>query len=289
MYQVIWSWTVCEFLHVPAAEGTVMPSIKVQAYFGCVLVCLSFSPTVAPAQVGAVHHYHCHVLRMSTKTVYSSSIVVSDVARGAMMQAWHQYMLSAYDLTPTPAAPDRYDCVDLGASPDQQQAALSYTEKSWTASSYRIVHVDYPPGAGAAPGSSAPVASSHDPLLIDPSSFPTVRAFMSCSTAGTGGANIYYTGVFAADLKTGNRGRGGRSALIIDRKVVDPASVQEVLDHFQAYLTHQGYKYVPGNSSACDVRPTEAEAKAAEHYRAYEGGGCTSGCGKIIETGWKQE
>ena len=112
---------------------------------------------------------------------------------------------------------------------------------------------------------------------------------MSCSTAGTGGVNVYYTSVFAADLKTGNQGRGGRAAIIIDRKVVDPASVQEVLDRFQAYLTQKGDKFVPGNRFACDVKDTEAAAKAAQHYRAYEGGGCTSGCSKIVETGWKQE
>ena len=104
-----------------------------------------------------------------------------------------------------------------------------------------------------------------------------------------GGVNVYYTAVFAADLKTGNSGRGGRGAFIIDRKVVDPASVQEVLDRFQAYLTQRGDKFVPGNRFACDVKRTEAEAKAAQHYRAYEGGGCTSGCSKIVETGWKQD
>jgi hypothetical protein len=262
-----------------------------QAYFAFVLGSASFSPAAASAQVGAVHHFHCRVLRMSTKTVYSSPVVVTDVRRGAIMQDWHQHMLSAYSLTPTPAGTDRYDCVDLGSSTDQQQAALSYDEKTWAASSYKVVHVDYTFGADPdASGSTArPISTAADPLLENPASFPTVRAFMSCSTAGTGGATIYYTGVFATNLRTGNQGRGGRTAIVIDRKVVDPASVQEVLDQFLAYLTQHGDKFVPGNRSACDVRATEAEAKSAQHYRAYEGGGCTSGCSKIVETGWKQE
>jgi len=266
-----------------------MSRIKVSAYIVSLLACSLLPQAQVFGQMGAMHHYHCHVLRTSTKTVYSSSIIVTDIARGAMMQDWHKHMLAAYSLTPVPAAPDRFDCVDLGSSAAQQQAALTYDQQSWTANNYKIISVDYAP-AGASSGSSAPVTSSTpDPLLVDPSSFPTVRAFMSCSTAGTGGANIYYTGVFAADLRTGNRGRGGRSAVIIDRKVVDPAAVQEVLDHFQTYLTQKGYKFVPGNSLACDVKPTEAEASAAKHYRAYEGGGCTSGCSKIVETDWKQD
>lgn len=258
-----------------------MPSIKVPAYFGFVLVSMSFSPAVASAQVGALHHFHCHVLDAGSKTVYSSPIITTDMRRGAMMQEWHQHMASAYSLAPTPTGTIRYDCVDLGMMPDKQQDALIFDEKSWEASNYKIVHVAY--SAGMAPSGEA------DRTLVDPATFPTVRAFMSCSTAGTGGVNVYYTGVFAADLKTGNAGRGGRAAIVIDRKVVDPASVQEVLDRFQAYLTERGDKFVPGNVYACDVKPTESEARAAQHYRAYEGGGCTSGCSKIVETGWKQE
>lgn len=265
-----------------------MRSIKVQAFFGILFGCSAISVAVASPQAAAAHYFHCHVLRVSSKTVYSSSIIVTTMPRGAMMQDWHKHMLAAYSLTPVPASPDRYDCVDLGSDAGQRQAALSYSEKNWAASSYQIVHVEYAPGESS--GSTAAAAPpAADPLLVDPASFPTVRAYMSCSTAGTGGANVYYTGVFAAQLKTGNRGRGGRSAIIIDRKVVDPASVQEVLDHFQSYLAQQGDKFVPGNVSACDVKPTEAAARAAQHFRAYEGGACTSGCGKIIETGWKQD
>jgi hypothetical protein len=258
-----------------------MPSIKVPAYFGFVLVSMFFSPAAASAQVGALHHFHCTVVNAGSKTLYSSPIVATNMAKGAVMQDWHQHMASAYSLTPTPTGTIRYSCQDLGSVRDKQQEALTFDEKTWEASNYKIVHVAYT--LGMAPSGEA------DRTLVDPATLPTVRAFMSCSTAGTGGVNVYYTGVFAANLKTGNAGRGGRTAIVIDRHVVDPNSVQEVLDRFQAYLTERGDKFVPGNVFACDVKPTEAEAKAAQHSRAYEGGGCTSGCSKIVETGWKQE
>ena len=63
---------------------------------------------------------------------------------------------------------------------------------------------------------------------------------------------------------------------------------QGVLDRFYAYLTQKGYKFKPGSNYGCDVNPTEAQAKAAQHKRAYEGGACST-CGKIVETGWKDE
>ncbi len=68
--------------------------------------------------------------------------------------------------------------------------------------------------------------------------------------------------------------------------MVPAVLAQTVLDHFYAYLTQKGYKFSPGSSSACDIQPTEAATKAAQHKRAYEGGGCST-CGKIVETGWK--
>jgi hypothetical protein len=41
-------------------------------------------------------------------------------------------------------------------------------------------------------------------------------------------------------------------------------------------------------SDACDIKQTEEEAKAAMHKRAYEGSPCST-CGKVVETGWKDE
>jgi hypothetical protein len=62
---------------------------------------------------------------------------------------------------------------------------------------------------------------------------------------------------------------------------------QSILDAFYAYLKQQGYNFKPGSNYGCDVSPTEAAAKAAQHKRAYEGGGCST-CGKIVKTGWKE-
>lgn len=99
--------------------------------------------------------------------------------------------------------------------------------------------------------------------------------FMSCSTSGGAGIDTYYTGVFP--IKTAKRSPNGFWG--------SPES-QPALDKFYAYLTQKGYTFKPGSSSGCDIGNTEAAAQAAQHKRAYEGGGCPT-CGKIVETGWK--
>ena len=115
--------------------------------------------------------------------------------------------------------------------------------------------------------------------------------FISCSTSGSAGVDTYYTGVFEIGAKAGSRpGSPYSPAYTVDegKTWLYPAVLsQTVLDHFQAYLTQKGYKFKPGSSSACDVKPTEAATKAAQHKRAYEGGGCST-CGKVAETGWKE-
>jgi len=134
-----------------------------------------------------------------------------------------------------------------------------------------VVAVDWtdrPAQAAEAHAAAAPATVSTAPS--------TGGSFISCSTARDGGVDTYYTDVFQ---QIGTAVRSPNGAWL-------SASSQSVLDHFQAYLTQKGYKFKPGSSSACDVRPTEAEAKAAHHKRAYEGGGCST-CGKVVETGWK--
>jgi hypothetical protein len=115
--------------------------------------------------------------------------------------------------------------------------------------------------------------------------------FISCSTSGGAGIDIYYTGVFEIGAKPGPRPRTPVSLAVSPdngNTWLWPAVLsQTVLDHFQAYLTQKGYKFLPGSASGCDVKPSEAAAQAAQHKRAYEGGGCSS-CGKIVETGWKE-
>jgi hypothetical protein len=112
--------------------------------------------------------------------------------------------------------------------------------------------------------------------------------FISCSTSGGAGIDTYLTGVFEIGAKPGRSPHppNAPGAYIGGTWLVPAVLPQTVLDHFYAYLTQKGYKFSLGSSSACDVQPTEAATKAAQHKRAYEGGGCSS-CGKTVETGWK--
>ena len=112
--------------------------------------------------------------------------------------------------------------------------------------------------------------------------------FISCSTGGGAGIDTYYTGVFEIGAKPGRSPHPPNTpgAYIGGTWMVPAVLAQTVLDHFYAYLTQKGFKFSPGSSSGCDIQPTEAATKAAQHKRAYEGGGCST-CGKIVETGWK--
>lgn len=122
------------------------------------------------------------------------------------------------------------------------------------------------------------------------SSAQSATFFISCSTSQDAGIDTYYTAVFEIGAKPGPVPRTPvtlASSVDGGKTWMYPAVLsQSVLDRFQAYLSQKGYKFKPGSSSACDVKPTEAAAKTAQHKRAYEGGGCSS-CGKVVETGWK--
>jgi len=125
-------------------------------------------------------------------------------------------------------------------------------------------------------------------MAAQSSSAPSATFFISCSTSGGAGIDTYYTGVFEIGAKPGRSPHppNAPGANIGGAWMVPAVLPQTVLDHFYAYLTQKGYKFSPGSSSACDIKPTEAETKAAQHKRAYEGGGCST-CGKTVETGWK--
>lgn len=102
--------------------------------------------------------------------------------------------------------------------------------------------------------------------------------FISCSTQGGAGFDIYVTGIFQTTKPV--------KYLPNRAKVVD----QSVLDDFYAYLTQKGYKFKRGSNEGCDVSPTEAAAIAAQHTRIYGGSGSCGYCGaKVVETGWKDQ
>jgi hypothetical protein len=136
-----------------------------------------------------------------------------------------------------------------------------------------IVPVDFtdtPAQAAAATAAAAPSAATPRPTAAS-----TGGPFISCSTSGGAGIDTYLTGVFQTTRPVRHLPSGGN--------LVD----QSVLDDFYAYLKQKGYNFKPGSNYGCDVSPTEAAAKAAQHKRAYEGGACST-CGKIVETGWKE-
>jgi hypothetical protein len=152
--------------------------------------------------------------------------------------------------------------------------SMDMLQKQWASSKTEAINTNWTgsPAESAAAAAATPATA----VTTQSSSAPSATFFISCSTARDGGIDTYYTDVFQ-EIGTAVRSPNGAWG---------SASSQSVLDHFYAYLTQKGYNFKPGSSSACDVRPTEAEAKAAHHKRAYEGGGCST-CGKVVETGWK--
>jgi hypothetical protein len=121
-----------------------------------------------------------------------------------------------------------------------------------------------------------------------PASEQSGTFFISCSTSGGAGIDTYFTGVFQTELKWKTLKGPGSGAFFVNGKTIDPASVQAILDHFYAYLTQKGDKFKPGSNMACDIKETEAEAQAAMQKRAYGGNPCST-CGKVVETGWKDQ
>ena len=199
---------------------------------------------------------------------------------GKVIQAFKTYMTTAYDLS-------KIQGPTAGCNSDVQASSVDSQEKQWAASKTEVIHVnwtDSPADSTAAAAAATPTAAA----TAQPLSAQSATFFISCSTSPDAGIDTYYTGVFDIGAKPGS-GKVTPYAVGVyvgGTWMVPAVSSQSVLDHFQAYLTQKGYKFKPGSSSACDVKPTEAAAKAAQHKRAYEGGGCST-CGKVVETGWK--
>jgi hypothetical protein len=137
-----------------------------------------------------------------------------------------------------------------------------------------------PSSSGCRPGDRNPSCSFNQPQPA-PAAQPTASSmggpFISCSTSGGAGFEIYVTGIFQTTKPVKQLPNGA--------KIVD----QSVLNDFYAYLTQKGYKFKPGSNEGCDVSPTEAAAITAQHTRIYGGGGGCGYCGnKVVETGWKE-
>ena len=202
--------------------------------------------------------------------VYVTPIIQADRGASDISTAFNQYMSATYDLSKIQSG-NGY-CRTVSSSPAQQAFMLSQLEKQWAASRAVVTHVDWT-GTPAQIASASAAASAPPPAA---SAAPAAGGpFISCATSGGAGIDTYLTGIFQTIRPIRHLPSGGN--------LVD----QSVLDDFYAYLTQKGYNFKPGSNYGCDVSPTAAAAKAAQHKRHYEGGGC-SNCGKIVETGWTE-
>ena len=160
--------------------------------------------------------------------------------------------------------------VDFSDTPAQQAAAA-------LTSATPAAQPPSPSSSGCRPGDRNPSCSFNQPQPEQPTTSSAAGPFISCSTSGGAGFEIYVTGIFQTTKPVKQTPNGW--------KYVD----QSVLDDFYAYLTQKGYKFKPGSNSSCDVSPTEAAAQTAQHTRIHGGPGSCGFCGnKVVETGWTE-
>lgn len=218
-------------------------------------------------------------------TRYLSPLFQADWDPAPVSMAYSVYIRDHYvhDLNPSAVLGPRCSAQSPAVLTGQHQTAMVGTKLF-----QHVVPVDFTYTPAQAAGGNAALAQVASATQTAAAQTAAATLFISCSTSGSAGVDTYYTGVFEIGAKPGRSPHPPNTpgAYIGGTWMVPAVLPQTVLDHFYAYLTQKGYKFSPGSSSACDVQPTEAATKAAQHKRAYEGGGCSS-CGKVVETGWK--
>jgi hypothetical protein len=270
----------------------------------------------APAVSAQSNAYHCvlYTTNAGKSVRFSSAPVQTQTDATTLNAAWKQYVIGTYHVSDQNAYGG---CQAVVGTLAQQETVVTSAEENYRRLGAEVVHVSWttapgqtlpapapspaptheiaaPPRATPAPPSPAqpaianaanpapspapvPTPASRAALAASVSTAPSAGGpFISCSTSGGAGIDTYLTGVFQTTSPVRHLPSGGN--------LVD----QSILDRFYAYLKQKGYNFKPGSNYGCDVSPTEAAAKAAQHKRAYEGGGCPT-CGKIVETGWKDE
>lgn len=204
---------------------------------------------------------------------YVTPIIHTDRGASDISTAFNKYMSATYDINKIQYGSGY--CRTVSNSPDQQAYTLSQIEKQWADSKTTVTHINWTGTPAEIEATNAHLAASASAAAASSAGGP----FISCSTSATPGVDTYFTGIFQTTRPIKRLPNGA--------KIVD----QSVLDHFSAYLTQKGYKFKPGNNQSCDVSPTEAATAAAQHTRAYGGGGGLGvnccGNGKVVETGWK--
>jgi len=218
-------------------------------------------------------------------TRYLSPVFQADWDPAPVSMAYKVYIRDHYvhDLNPTADLSPR-----CGAQSPAMQTMAHQSAQIGTKLFQHVVAVDFTDRSAEAAGGNAAMAQVATAAQAAAAQTAAATFFISCSTLQDGGVDTYYTGVFEIGAKPGRSPHppNAPGAYIGGTWMVPAVLPQTVLDDFQAYLTQKGYKFKPGSSSACDVKPTAAATQAAQHKRAYEGGGCTT-CGKTVETGWK--
>ena len=204
-------------------------------------------------------------------TTYVSQVFQADWDSAPVSMAYNVFIRDHYvhDLTLTDLSP-RCSAQSPAMQTMQHQTAMISNKRIGQA--VAVDFSDTPAQAAAAHASATPAAAAPRPTTA-----ASGGPFISCSTQGGAGFDIYVTGIFQTTKPVKQTPNGW--------KFVD----QSVLDDFSAYLTQKGYKFKPGSNSSCDVSPTEAAAQTAQHTRIHGGGGGCGYCGnKVVETGWTE-
>ena len=204
--------------------------------------------------------------------VYVTPIIHTNSGASDISTAFNEYFAAHYD-TMKILQGSGY-CRTVSSSADQQAYTLSQLEKQWADSKTVVTHLTWT-GTPEEIAEANAQAAAHAPPPIVPVTQTPGGPWISCATSEDGGINKYLTGVFQTKKPVKHWPNGGNT--------VD----QSVMDDFYAYLKSKGYTFKPGTNFGCDVSATEAAAKAAQHKRHYEGGGCST-CGKTVETGWTE-
>jgi hypothetical protein len=223
----------------------------------------------------------------ANETSYISQIFQADWNRAPVSVAYKVYIRDHYVHDLDPSANLSPNC---NAQSPSMQTMMHQTAMISNKRTGKSVAVDFTDTPAEAAGGNAAMAQAATAAQAAAAQTAAGTFFISCSTSGGAGIDTYYTGIFEIGAKPGRSPRppNAPGAYIGGTWMVPAVLPQTVLEDFQAYLTQKGYKFKPGSSSACDVAPTAAATQAAQHKRAYEGGGCSS-CGKIVETGWKDD
>jgi hypothetical protein len=203
-------------------------------------------------------------------TMYISQLFQADWNPAPVSMAYKVFIRDHYvhDLTVTDLSP-RCNAQSPAMQTMQHQTAMISNKRIGKA--VAVDFTDTPAQAAAGHAAAAPSGSAA------PASASTGGPYISCSTSGGAGTVIYLTGIFQTTKPVRYLPNGA--------KIVD----QSVLNDFYAYLTQKGYNFKPGNIQGCDVSPTEAAAKTAQHTRVYGGSGSCGYCGnKVVETGWTE-